>query len=71
MDTKVQLALIHQVYAHPFETCVIVALAALFLWNLRGYFKRSIKISRIHTRPQEYLPLAALAAELIHVWKGC
>ena len=56
---------------HPFQFLVLTALALLFLWNLRGYWTGQIRVAHLHHRPQEYLPLAALAAELLHLDKGC
>lgn len=56
---------------HPFSLIVLGALLLLALYIVWGYASRRVKVSRAHKRPQDLLTLAALTAELIHLWKGC
>lgn len=57
---------------HPYELLALTALGVLLLWNLRSYWRGHIRLSGLHRRPQEYLPLAALAVETLKIiFRSC
>lgn len=58
-------------FHHPFATLVLILIAVLFLYNVKGYIQKTLSFKTFHRRPQEYLPYLAAVAEIIHLYRGC
>ena len=62
---------VHLHIQHPVLLVGIGVLAILAIVNIAAHLRGRISWRTVHHRPQEYLPYAALVAEVLHLYKGC
>ena len=65
------MPILHFLAHHPFEFITLLALGCIALWILKGYAGKSISWRQGHKRPVNWMVVAGLAAEIVHIIRGC